>query len=301
MKLIVPDYYTRFECIADRCLHNCCIGWEIDIDPDTCELYRSTGGKLGQELAENIEYGDTPHFRLGEHERCPFLDPQNLCRIITELGKDALCDICSDHPRFRNHFDSRTEMGLGLCCEAAAELILGCEAPVKLITLEDDGSEETYDNEASFFAVRDDILFILQNRRMSFDQRLDAVVSRFGCTLPHRTPAVWAALFSSLERLDPLWDEKLEALSRSAELYSVLSETQLEQLMVYFVFRHLSGSTFDGTFAERLSFCLLSVKIIDAVCAACGERPEEIARMYSAEIEYSDENIQALLEALGMM
>jgi len=299
MKLIAPDYYTRFQCIADRCRHNCCIGWEIDIDPDTCEFYSTVGGPLGDELAEKIEYGDEPHFRLAENERCPFLDERNLCRIITELGEEALCDICADHPRFRNYFSDQTEIGLGLCCEAAAELILRNPDVVRLITLEDDGEHSCDNKSDAFFAVRDEIFFLLQNRRMSTSDRLDTVAVRFDASVPNHTPATWARIYSSLERLDPEWDICLKKLAESDSLSSALSDIELEQLTVYFVYRHLSGSTFDGTFKERLSFCLLSVRIIDAICAACCKSGAEIARMYSSEIEYSDENIQALLENLG--
>jgi lysine-N-methylase len=35
MKLRAPKYYLDFACIADRCKHSCCIGWEIDVDADT--------------------------------------------------------------------------------------------------------------------------------------------------------------------------------------------------------------------------------------------------------------------------
>ncbi len=299
MKLIAPDYYSRFQCIADRCRHSCCIGWEIDIDPDTCEFYRTVGGPLGEELAEKIEYGDEPHFKLAEQERCPFLDERNLCRIITELGEEALCDICADHPRFRNHFSDRTEIGLGLCCEAAAELILCNPDVVRLTTLEDNGESSGNDSSDAFFAVRDEIFSLLQNRRISSADRIDTVAVRFDAAIPNRTPAAWARIYSALERLDAEWDICLEKLAEADSLPSVLSEIELEQLAVYFVYRHLSGSTFDGTFRERLSFCLLSVRIIDAVCAVCGKSSTEIARMYSSEIEYSDENIQALLESLG--
>ena len=34
MRIIAPDYYREFHCIADKCRHSCCIGWEIDIDAD---------------------------------------------------------------------------------------------------------------------------------------------------------------------------------------------------------------------------------------------------------------------------
>lgn len=299
MKLMAPNYYPLFSCIADKCTHSCCIGWEIDIDPDTCDFYRSVEGELGRELAENIEYGEEPHFRLGEGERCPFLDDRGLCRIISALGEGALCEICAEHPRFRNHFTDRTEIGLGLCCEAAAQLILERKEPMRLIVLEDDGEHCSEGSDDAFFAVRDDIFALLQNRRMSAADRMDAAAVRFGALLPHRAPAAWARIYASLERLDSEWDKCLERLAEADVLPSALSDIELEQLAVYFVYRHLSGSTFDGTFGERLGFCLLSVKIIDALCALCGRSGADIARMYSSEIEYSDENIQALLEALG--
>ena len=30
-----PSYYRQFRCIGSDCTDNCCIGWEIDIDPET--------------------------------------------------------------------------------------------------------------------------------------------------------------------------------------------------------------------------------------------------------------------------
>ena len=35
MKRVVPDYYADFACVAGACRHTCCVGWEIDIDPDS--------------------------------------------------------------------------------------------------------------------------------------------------------------------------------------------------------------------------------------------------------------------------
>ena len=113
MSIFAPDYYMDFNCIADKCKHNCCIGWEIDIDEDSLDFYERVKGDFGNRLKENIDKTDTPHFCLKEHDRCPFLNKDNLCDIIINLGESALCNICDDHPRFRNFFESRTEMGLG--------------------------------------------------------------------------------------------------------------------------------------------------------------------------------------------
>ena len=54
MKLRVPDYYSEFSCIADKCKDSCCIGWEIDIDEDTHEYYNFVEGEFGDRLRENM-------------------------------------------------------------------------------------------------------------------------------------------------------------------------------------------------------------------------------------------------------
>ena len=123
---VVPNYYNKFKCIAERCKHNCCIGWEIDIDYETMQIYNSLDGELGEKIRNNIE-GDIPHFVLQEGDSCPFLNKNGLCDIICEYGEDALCDICYLHPRFRNFYLSFEEIGLGLCCEEAARIILSEE------------------------------------------------------------------------------------------------------------------------------------------------------------------------------
>ena len=50
MKLIAPDYYPRFRCIADRCRHSCCVGWEIDVDEESLEKYAALPVELGEEI-----------------------------------------------------------------------------------------------------------------------------------------------------------------------------------------------------------------------------------------------------------
>jgi len=115
-----PDYYPLFHCIADRCRHNCCIGWEIDVDGDSLAAYDQIGGEMGERLHKCIDRsGEMPHFLLGEQERCPFLNGKNLCDLILYGGEGMLCQICTDHPRYRSFFSERTEIGVGLCCEEA--------------------------------------------------------------------------------------------------------------------------------------------------------------------------------------
>ena len=75
-----------------------------------------------------------------------------------------------------------------------------------------------------------------------------------------------------------------------------------EQILVYFIYRYMSEGQFDGRYNERVLFALLSFHIIREIFKRSEETLEalvEICRMYSAEIEYSEENVEALLEQLN--
>ena len=296
MKLIAPDYYPGFHCIAGSCRHSCCIGWEIDIDGETLARYRRVPGKFGRRLAEHIDITEEcASFRLDEHERCPFLNSGGLCDIILYLGEDALSQICTDHPRFRAFFSDRTEIGLGLCCEAAAALILRREEPVRLITLTDDGAAESLTAwERLLLAERDRRIALAQDRALSAETRMAKL-----CHLPERSFDEWTGIYLSLEQMDPAWSVLLRR-ARESTVRAAVPETLREQLLVYFLYRHLSHAEDRRELDARTAFAVLSEQMITALIARQpGESPEEIARLYSSEIEYSEENTEALIELLG--
>ena len=309
MKQIVPDYFNKFQCIAGACRHSCCVGWEIDIDEDALDHYQNVSGAFSRRLSASIATdGETAHFILDENERCPFLNSDGLCDLIIELGEDQLCNICADHPRFRNYFSDRTEIGLGLCCEAAAGLILTQDAPARLTVLQDDGgSENLSEEEADLIRLRDELFAIAQNRSLPFQARMRQVMEECDLTLPEKTPRGWAQFYLSLERLDPVWTRLLECLACAEfELPELPQEFDiaLEQLFVYFLYRHIPGAMEDDNIAGRIAFAAISCRMIGWLCAAhAGENGEvtmeefiETARMYSSEIEYSDENLALLFE-----
>ena len=313
MKLIAPDYYTKFKCIADRCKHSCCIGWVIDVDPDTLAYYHSVTGSLGERLKKGIdESGETAHFILGEGERCPFLNKSGLCDLIIGLGEDCLCQICTDHPRYRNFYSDRTEIGLGLCCEAAGELILKQQEKTTLVVLEDDGgAEELEAPDESLLVWREQLMQIVQDRSRSIEECADALLQTVEMTIPNRSLAEWADIYLELERLEADWTDRLEELkqtdlSQAPVLDTPEWEVAFEQLLVYFLYRQLPFALDDGEYEGRAAFCVLSYRIIRALCRVHAvlygsvdlDDLVEIARQYSAEIEYSDENVEALLDAL---
>ena len=282
-----PDFYGKFKCTADKCRHSCCIGWEIDIDDDTAEYYKSLEGQIGRELSENVSNEPQAHFILTGEERCPFLDKKGLCRLILTLGEDSLCDICAEHPRFYNEFPERSERGLGLCCEEVVRLLLESNEPLRIIYSSDkDGEREKPET----IIWRERIFEILENREMPLTRRMSEACEYMGVSPLRFDTEKWRSFFLGLERMDRAWTEILEA-----DLTGEAPEgIAFERLAVYFVYRHFSAAENRKDAGLMLKFSFLSVWMIAALK---GELSEKI-RLYSAEIEYSDENIALIAEEI---
>lgn len=305
MITLVPEYYSQFRCIAGDCTHSCCIGWEIDIDSHTYEMYTTLSGELGDKLRHHTRCtGGTAHFVLGADDRCPFLDNAGLCEIIIKMGEGALCDICADHPRFCSCFSSHTELGLGMCCSEAARIILSHTKPFSLVPLTDTGDDLIYTNEEKdFFDARERLLEIVADRTLCFNSRITKIENEFSAKIPDFSFSKWCDIYLSLERLDLEWTVTLgNAAKKSAQSDFFDNEKMQyisEQLLTYFIYRHLPDSLYDGMLSQRISFCLLSFYIIKQLFLRSDDKSFEnfvnICRMYSSEIEYSTENIDKLM------
>ena len=281
---IFPNYYDKFNCIADKCRHSCCIGWEIDIDPDTMELYSSIGD---ENILKNIE-GNPPHFKLAKDERCPFLNKGGLCDIITKYGDGALCDICYLHPRFTNFYENFEETGLGLSCEEAARIVLS-HTDKFAIEIPEVATEE----ERAFLEKRQSVFDILQNRDVNIAQRFSDLAKEYGFEFEFSLKKL-AEIYMSLERLDDKWTETLEDLKDFNFDGSIFSDADMqlffEQLSCYFIFRHFEN---EGAVKFALSGCYIIGAIITQTNADF-QKASDIVRMYSSEIEYSEENTNKL-------
>ncbi|MBQ4105113.1 MAG: flagellin lysine-N-methylase [Clostridia bacterium] len=309
MLSIFPDYYHKFRCTASRCLHNCCIGWEIDIDENTASFYNSVSGDMGKRLRESIaSEDDVSHFILKEGERCPFLNSQNLCDIIISLGEEHLCTICREHPRFHNQLPGRVESGLGMCCEEAARLILSETSPVEFLT------EGTAECEDEIVALRDEVIKKLQDRSKTIDERIGDMLTACDASLPERTCSQWADFLSGLERLQDSWTDMLTLLNDKGDTADLAAfdahmqnrQTEYEQLLIYIVYRHMANAPDFDEVAPRVAFAALCYRLLHTLGAVIYnekgdftfEQQLGLCRMLSSEIEYSDENLYALLTEL---
>lgn len=336
MVLRMPYYCSEFRCTADKCGDNCCIGWEIDIDSSTLEYYRSVKGEFGRKLSENIA-GDSPAcFRLAENERCPFLNSRNLCEIYINLGEENLCQICTDHPRYYEWFDGIKEGGTGLACEESARIIITQDREFSYTETRipdedcDDYDEELY---RCMSDARSRIIKHLQNRELGIAQRVSDVL-RYAGNLQNCTDngdftvneietnpdilipdAVSILEFqSSLEPLNPDRPEYLRACvsmqdsvsEKFSEYITALSDREryLENIAVYFIWRHFMKGVFSGEFYSAVFFMAAGISAVDYL-AACryvseGSISEKdfilTAKDYSKENEYSDDNLSAMLD-----
>ncbi len=291
MDIIIPSYYPDFECIADRCRHSCCVGWEIDIDEDTAEYYREVEGEIGERLRDRIKCEDgTYSFALDERERCPFLAENGLCDIICSLGEEALCQICADHPRFKNHLSDCTEVGLGLCCEEAARLIHTYSEPFELYSCEGGGCTLTPFEEWKL-TRRHEYFDILTDRTLPVEERISHL------DISEADAEALIPFYRTLERLDHEWDICLDRYSS----YKVnIPETAKEQLLNYFIYRYPVNAEDEEDFYAYMRFALLSYRMIIGVCEDSIEGLLEAARMYSSEIEYSTDNVDEIINKLTL-
>lgn len=332
MKKVTLECFKNFRCTADACKDNCCIGWEIDIDEDTMAFYDTFSGDMADRLKRGISKEGTPHFITDENDRCPFLNCNNLCDIIINLGEDKIPYICRNHPRFYTWLDTRVEMGIGLCCPEGAKLLLS--SPKSLVTHIPYDSDDSTEAVATF--ARDVAFSIIQDRSYSIATRLCAfldfcesmdeflffddingvrnVADTFKIN-PH--PEYVCAtdideileLYKGLIPINSDWTNLMESLTENSR--DILSKKGIlpaenrdylymyEHLGVYFIYRHFINGFKDGDILSAGNLIVLSI-IFCGICSGLTQllkndvSIQEISSLYSKQVEYSQDNTDAV-------
>lgn len=293
MDLFAPRYYQNFTCIADRCKHSCCVGWEIDVDEDTLKLYQNSSHPYAEKILESIDPHDTPHFCLGEGERCPHLNERGLCRIILSLGEDALCDICREHPRFYHETSHGMEVGLGMACEEACRLILTSDGYAEMILVDElDGMVEPLDFDA--VEGREGLYQILSDPALTYAEKRQRIANSHHVSLKNHTNEVWRELLGSLEYLDEHHRELFSQFSLDTAAEPALEAT-LTRALAYFIFRHCSDACDEEAFRRGLGFALFCEQLLISLTQGTHQNDvSDLARTVSEELEYSEDNTDAI-------
>ena len=297
MKLYAPEYYKNFLCIADKCRHSCCIGWEIDVDRDSARKYASLTDGYGLEIQKSITKKGTPHFKLKKDDRCPHLNENGLCKIILNLGEGYLCHICREHPRFYNYTTLGKEVGLGMSCEEACRIILSSDNFGIFVDIGEIGEDEETLDYLKFDAVahRKSIFEILCDRSLSLEQSLHKI-SKIYDVSPSKIPDdTWISTLDSLEYLDGSHKDIFACYSSNSVCTCNL-ECYLKRALAYFVFRHCSGAEDESEFRAALGFSLFCERLLASACKNTDSFEEicDAARIISEELEYSEDNTEAI-------
>ncbi len=376
MILRIPDYFDKFHCIAGRCHHSCCAGWEVEIDEKTFEYYKTVPGAFGERLKQNMSEGDEDSFIL-VNNRCPFLNERNLCDIYTELGEDTLCETCTDYPRVTFTYGNIMERCLGLSCEEACRLIFAEDRPFRIIEREipdmdipdvelapEEDDDDTFQEMESgqkedweyIRQARDYALSLLQDRKIPLGERLEKYLVFAGSVqeclnweeawkietviaemkeqeiLPHSEPDFKldqleamrerAEFYEPMEILDEEWPGALvhvkEALAAEGKteadyigLHNEFAEFyrdrfyEWEQILCYFTYRHFMRAVYDYRFFSQAKLAVTSflmirdmdvVRYLDNGRRFSREDRVDVARIYSREMEHSEENLENLAE-----
>ena len=289
MKLFAPKYYCDFKCIADKCSHSCCIGWEIDIDSDTFKKYRSSRASYAKSILDSIDKNDTPHFMLDKNERCPHLNSLGLCSIITNLGEEFLCEICREHPRFYNDTPFGKEVGLGMACEEACRIILNSDSYSEMVEI---GKAEGDTFYCDFDAIshRQYIYGVLSDKALSLDEKLLTIYNKYDISPIDTSEAV--DMICKLEYLDKEHMNLFLNYSHSIATPKTF-EKKLERALAYFIYRHCTEVYNYEEFLCALGFCLFCERLLCSVANILGDT-ELSARIISEELEYSVDNTEAI-------
>ena len=314
MRIIKPNYYDSFRCIADRCPDSCCKEWDVQVVPESAAYYRSLPGALGDRLRQALQEEDGETVMTIEDGRCPMWQEDGLCRIQAELGEAALCHTCRQFPRLTHDYGSFQEWGLELSCPEAARIILENPDPVMVCQTLPGNSSPDYDPTAmeELLMSREIMYSIIREKDFSIPEML-AMALIYGYQvqaaldgeengLPDDVQSLETArkiaqpgsmqeildFFKTLEILTPQWEELL-----AAPTPTVWDDTADRAIARYFVDRYWLQAVSDYDILSRIRLMVVSCLVIHTV----GQDICRTAQLYSKEIENSIENLEALLDA----
>ena len=312
MKVLKPEYFHQFHCIAGACPDSCCKEWAVDVDDTAAAFYRSLTGPLGERLRQVLKDTEGGTVMTIEDGRCPMWREDGLCRIQAELGHAALCQVCQDFPRLQHDYGNFVEYGLELSCPEAARLIL-TQSHEMLVEEVPGGDAPEYDEETMTILLdsRKAVMAFLDSTSLPANQAL-AVLLLYAHEvqgwIDGGEPAVLDAdeqltlarnyavqgdwcrfldFFRDLEILTPQWRNRLTCPEGNCHWHGGYLA-----LAKYFIERYWLQAVADYDLVGRAKF-LISASLL--ICHLGGNFAET-AQLYSKEIENNPDNLDAIFD-----
>lgn len=242
----MPVCFKEFQCTGGGCEDNCCIGWDVEIDKQTCQKYQKVKDKeLSQLLRNSIfenpdSYDNNVDFaivELAKNNRCPFLNVNHLCKIQAKLGHDYLSNVCAAYPRYVNEINGIAEYSLNVSCPEAARLVLTNQQGLAFLIEKQNTSSKTIINlkvnttehrgnsmVKYFVELRSFTISLLQNRNHLLWER----IIMLGYFYKELQQSVHGRDVFPVPRLIETFSQRIEKDEWSAEISSILADNTLQ-------------------------------------------------------------------------
>lgn len=271
MKIVKPTFYKTFKCIAGDCPDSCCQGWEVDVDSDSLEYYKTLDNSL--EIKKRIDSVlskdefDNTIFTLAPKKRCPFLNNENLCDMHIAIGGEHTPYTCRTFPRFIYDFGATREIGISFSCPVASDMMYNTESfdfetdiNSDLPTLNDIDAEKYF----LLYKGRAEAYKIAKDKNKSIRERLNDLLD-LGVLLQEKLfpydeggdDIAFFDVFKNPELINPEWKEKVENFSLKQ-----VSDTQSnENILMYFLYKYLMQAVYDDDALSKIKMAVLGVLI----------------------------------------
>lgn len=358
MKCVVPHYYKRFVCIADKCLHNCCEGgWHIELPGEMVQAYGGIRGEFGERLRRSVIRDEEGGFIFClEDGKCPHLDEKGLCSVHGKLGEPYMGTVCREFPRFSYFYGDTCEAGIGLACEEAARIILTEKENFRLEEMDFTRAgivapwESTQEEDVAYIRflkkARTHVFQVLWQPEKSIQQKIveildcsEALQRYINCgiydeiedfgrkkerlmeisadrTDKDATRELLLEAYEGLEQLNGEWLERLEGIRSSLFLETFMtglegaqnSERMQLQILSYFIYRYYMKAAEDYNVSDKLRLAVCNFIMLMAQLSGTRQKNQkplsleeiiEEIRVFSRQVEYSEDNVESICEELN--
>ena len=220
MKIVKPDYYDDFQCIAGDCPFTCCQDWKITVDKKTkkkwhglkCPKEMNSDKKMLSNYITTVE--DVEAIKLKEDGKCPFLDEQKLCHIVKIYGESAVSHTCHTFPRETHEFEQRRELSLTMGCPVALDLLLEKDE-FKIV---EEGESKAKDVNPLYFLMREKFTSLMANKDYSIEEVLKMIFFMMLSWDEKEQNELFLDLAENY-RKKRIYTDVLEPLAKRAEIY----------------------------------------------------------------------------------
>ena len=264
MKIVKPNYFDEFYCLADKCQNTCCANWDILLDSKSLSKYSNTSGL--EKIDNYCIKKNNDYIFKSKNNKCVFLDDDNLCKLIKKYGNKYLCEVCTEFPRFYINLKTYSFVGLGLDCEKVASIVLNLKENISFNLTK---TNRKFDkNEDTIFEKFKDINNLLVNSN-SFNEFVFEVLNLFDLANTHCNTNIlldrnFLSLTLNLDKINNIKFEWQNENAKSIFKYAIdnictniyLSDTQLKNLFICFLYKHYFDSRIKNKEKEMILYAI---------------------------------------------